>query len=140
MKVILTAGLCASILAHATLAHAEANGAKAPTLKETLETAGLFIGGFIDTSYTYLSGAGVFTSGIPNRVFDREHNSFNLNLVDITVAYQPEEGFGGFVQLDFGSDANIFAAVGTGTDDEFDVQEAFVQYAYAPFTAVGASS
>jgi hypothetical protein len=137
MKVILTASLCASILAHATLAHAEANGAKAPTLKETLETAGLFISGFIDTSYTYLSGAGVFTSGIPNRVFDREHNSFNLNLVDITAAYQPEEGFGGLVQLDAGSDANIFAAVGTGTDDEFDVQEAFVQYAYGAFTAVG---
>jgi hypothetical protein len=70
-------------------------------------------------------------------MFNREHNSFNLNLVDIVAAYQSEEGFGSFVQLHFGSDANTFAPVGTGTDDEFDVQEAFVQYAYGPFTAVG---
>jgi hypothetical protein len=137
MKVGLTASLCASILAHATLAHAGPDEADASTFEEMLKASGVILTGFIDTSYTYLSGAGVFTSGIPNRVFDREHNSFNLNLVDIVAAYQPEEGFGGFVQLDFGSDANIFAPVGTGTDDEFDVQEAFVQYAYRPFTAVG---
>jgi hypothetical protein len=65
------------------------------------------------------------------------HNSFNLNLVDITAAYQPEEGFGGFIQLDAGSDANVFVPLGTGTDDEFDVQEAFGQYAVGAFTFIG---
>lgn len=137
MKRIITTGLAAGLLAHATLTHARPESADTPTFGEMLDASGIAVTGFIDTSFTYLSGAGAFTSGVPNRVFDRERKSFNLNLVDIAIGYQPEEGFGGFAQLDAGQDANVFAAAGTGADDEFDVQEAFAQYATGPFTVLG---
>ena len=102
MKHILMAPLSASRLAYVVSAHTESSAAKVLTFRKVLQASEIFIGGFIDTSYTYLSGAGVLTRDVPNRVFDREHNSFNLNLVDITATYQPEEGFGGFIQLDAG--------------------------------------
>lgn len=102
-------------------AHGQDMDSDAPTFGEMLEASGITVTGFIDTSFTYLSGAGVFTSDVPNRVFDRERKSFNLQVIDIAVGYQPEAGFGGFVQLDAGQDANVFAPVGTGLDDEFDV-------------------
>jgi hypothetical protein len=123
------------LLTHMSLVHAEPEGVPvppAPTFGEMLEESGVIPTGFIDTSYTYLSGAGVFTSGIPNCVFERERNSFNLQVENIVAAYQPEEGFGGFAQLDFGSDANVFAPVGTDAEDKFDVQEIFIQYAAGP--------
>jgi hypothetical protein len=137
MKHILMAPLSASRLTYVVSADTESSAAKVLTFRNVLQASEIFIGGFIDTSYTYLPGAGVFTRDVPNRVFDREHNSFNLNLVDITATYQPEEGFGGFIQRNAGSDANVFAPLGTGTDDEFDVQEAFGQYAVGAFTFIG---
>lgn len=103
---------------------------------DMLESSGIDINGYIDSSYTYLSGDGTFTSGVPNRVFDRDRNSFNLHLIDLNVAYQPSEGFGGLVNLSFGEDANVFGPIDTGLDDEFDIQQAFVQYARGPFTGI----
>ena len=70
-----------------------------PTLDQVLEASGVSLAGYIDTAYSHLSGAGLFTSGAPNRVFDTEPNSFNLHQAAITVAKQPKEGFGGFVNL-----------------------------------------
>lgn len=137
MKPIFMASLCAGLLAHVAAAHAESDGASVPTFGEMLDASGVTLTGYVDSSFTYLSGAGVFTGDVPNRVFDRERKSFNLHLVDVTASYLPEDGFGGLVQLSAGSDANVFAPAGTGTDDEFDVQEAFAQYAAGPFTFVG---
>ncbi|MBA2492726.1 MAG: porin [Gammaproteobacteria bacterium] len=137
MKPIFLASLCAGLLVHVAAAHAESDDASAPTIGEILDASGVTLTGYVDTSFTYLSGAGGFTSDVPNRVFDRERKSFNLHLVDVTASYLPEDGFGGLVQLSAGSDANVFAPLGTGADDEFDVQEAFAQYATGPFTFVG---
>jgi hypothetical protein len=57
MKVILTASLCASILAQ-RLAHARPDEADALTFGEMLKASGVILTGLIDTWYTYLSGAG----------------------------------------------------------------------------------
>lgn len=116
---------------------AQAAPAGTPTLGDVLAASEIAVTGYVDTSYTYLTGAGLFTSGTPNRVYDRERNSFNLHAVDIAVAHLPKEGFGAFGQLDFGSDANVTAAAGSGGADEVDVQEAFLQYAVGPVTVIG---
>ena len=103
---------------------------KVPTLGDVFKASGLNVTGYVDASYTYLSGRNTFTTGGGfNRVYDRERNSFNLHTVDLAVAYQPAEGFGAFVQLDFGADADVTASTGTSATDQTDLQEAYVQYA-----------
>lgn len=87
---------------------------------------------YIDTSYEYNFNNP--KSGINSlRVFDREHNSFNVNLFQLAFERTPTTEGGianliGFrVKLDFGNDAEVFGARGLGTqDDEFDLQEAYI--------------
>ncbi|MEE8342673.1 MAG: outer membrane beta-barrel protein, partial [Gammaproteobacteria bacterium] len=100
-------------------------GKKTPTLGEVLGASGVEISGYIDTSYTY-SDSGV--SPVSGRVFDTEDNSFNLNMIGLSISKLPSEGFGGAVVLNAGEDANVTAASGSGSDDEFDVQQAYVNY------------
>lgn len=107
-----------------------------PSLGAIMGAAGISVSGYIDTSYNYLSGSGQFTGGAANRVFDREPNSFNLNMIDLTVSSLPTEGFGGLVGLNFGSDANVTAAAGTDNADEFDIQAAYVHYASGPLMVI----
>lgn len=115
--------LCAAtLLGTATAALA---GKSTPTLSEVLGASGVEISGYIDTSYTY-SDAGV--SPVSGRVFDTEDNSFNLNMIGLSISKLPTEGFGGAVVLNAGEDANVTAASGTGSNDEFDVQQAYVNY------------
>ena len=110
---------------------------KVPTLGDVLKASDIAINGYIDTSYTYLSGSGTFTSGTADRVYDRERRSFNLHTVDLSVGYQPASGFGGFAQVDLGSDAMVSASAGTSSTDDVDVQEAYLQYASGKFTIIG---
>lgn len=124
---LLTAGVAVFFAAGAAVA-----AEKTPTLGDVLKASGLAVTGFIDVSYTN------FDHDAPLlHVFDREPDSFNLHVVDVAVAHQPASGWGGFAQVDFGPDANVFAAAGTGTGDELDVQEAYVQYATGPLTVMG---
>ncbi len=97
--------------------------ADAPTFGDVLDASGVEIGGYIDTSYTYNnSGAKQGT-----RAFDVEPNSFNLQMMELSITKQPENGFGGAVVLNAGADANVIAADGSNKDF-FDVQQAFVSY------------
>jgi len=103
--------------------------ARIPTFGEVLSVSGIKIGGYIDTSYTYSGNNNVtFSDGTPNRVFDREPNSFNFNMAELSIAMQPDEGFGGVVVLNAGTDADVTGAAGSGNNDNFDVQQAFVSY------------
>lgn len=108
-----------------------------PTFGQVMDASGVKISGYVDTSYTYLSGTGFFntTPAIPNRVFDTENNSFNLHMVNLTVFMLPEKGLGGLVDINAGSDARAITAIGT-TNDEFDVTQAYVHYANGPFMAI----
>ena len=106
-----------------------------PTLGQVMDASGVKVSGYVDTSYTYLSGTGTFSGGTANRVFDTERNSFNLNMVDLTVSMLPAKGFGGLVELGMGSDAKVITSAGT-TNDEFDVTQAYVHYANGPFMAI----
>lgn len=107
-----------------------------PSIGAIMKDAGIDIHGYVDTSYTYLSDMGNFTSGVPTRVFDRERNSFNLHALDLSIAKLPAEGFGGMVELLAGSDADVVAAAGTGASDQFDVNQAYFHYAKGPFMAI----
>jgi len=108
---------------------AEVTGVRIPTLSEVLDASGIEISGYIDTSYTYSSNKKVtFTDGTPNRVFDREPNSFNFNMGELAISMLPDDGFGGAVVLNAGTDADVTAAAGSGSNDNFDVQQAYVRY------------
>jgi len=108
----------------------------APSLTAVLTASGVDIHGYLDTAYSYLSGTGVFTSGVADRVFDTEPNSFNLHQAALIIDYQPKEGFGGLVNLTAGRDARVTAAAGETTGN-FDLTQAFVQYAHGPLTIIG---
>lgn len=108
----------------------------APTLSDVLTASGVDLHGYVDTAYSYLSGMGIFTSGVADRVFDTEPNAFNLHQAALTVDYQPKEGFGGLVNLTAGRDARVIASLGEGTSN-FDVTQAFVQYAHGALTIIG---
>lgn len=127
--------LAASIVACAGTATNAAE--KAPTLADILKASEITLTGYVDTSYTHLSGNGLFTGGTASRVYDTERRSFNLHTVDVAVGYQPANGVGAFVQIDLGSDADVTGAIGTNKTDNTDVQEAFVQYASGALTVIG---
>ena len=126
-----TKSLLAAVIA-GPLATATVAAQQTPTVGDILKASGLTVTGYVDVSYTN------FDHDAPAlHVFDTEADSFNLHVVDVAIGYQPADGVGGFVQLDFGPDANVFGAVGTGRTDEFDVQEAYVQYAGGGLTVIG---
>ncbi|HYL00222.1 MAG TPA: outer membrane beta-barrel protein [Steroidobacteraceae bacterium] len=108
----------------------------APSLSDVLAASGIDVHGYVDVAYSYLSGQGVFTSGVPDRVFDTEPNSFNVHQAALTVDYLPKEGFGGLVNLTAGRDARVIASLGESTSN-FDVTQAFVQYAHGALTLIG---
>src|ERR1700687_739414 len=126
----------ASAWADAPAAPASAPTPAGPSFKDMLTTSGIDIHGYVDVAYSYLSGAGLFTSGVADRVFDTEPNSFNVHQAALIVDYQPKEGFGGYVNLTAGRDARVIASAGESTSN-FDVTQAFAQYAHGPITIIG---
>ena len=113
---------------------------KTPTLGDVLQASDITFSGYIDTSYSYLTGNGLFTSGTPDRVYDAQHNAFSLHTIDLSASYLPASGFGGRTQLDYGTDAAVTSA-GTGLPavnggSEVDVQQAYLQYATGPLTVM----
>jgi Putative beta-barrel porin-2, OmpL-like. bbp2 len=132
---VLTALAVASV-APATLFAADAPEAPkytGPSLSDIITGSGLTINGYADVAYSYLNSSGLFTSGVPSRVFDTEPSSFNLHQAALIVGYQPKEGFGGLVNLTAGRDARVIKSYDTTTND-FDVTQAFMQYAHGPLT------
>ena len=107
----------------------------APSLTDVLGASAIDLHGYVDAAYSYLSGAGVFTSGVADRVFDTEPNSFNVHQATLIVDYQPKEGCGGLVTLTAGRDARVIASLGESTSN-FDVTQAFAQYAHGPLTII----
>jgi len=108
-----------------------------PSVSAILDASGISITGDLDASYNSLSGTGKFTSGGNDRVFDYAHNSFTLQALDLTIAKQPAEGFGGLVDLTLGKDASTIASYGTASANQtFDITQAYFQYAGGPITII----
>ncbi|HMC12962.1 MAG TPA: outer membrane beta-barrel protein [Gallionellaceae bacterium] len=108
-----------------------------PTLSSVLDASGISLSGDIDVSYNHLSGAGKFTSGTNDRVFDYAPNSFTTQAVDLTVSKLPAEGFGGLVDVTLGKDASTIASFGTASPGQtYDLTQAYVQYATGSYTTI----
>lgn len=112
-----------------------------PSISEILDASGITVNGYVDASYSHLSGNGKFINGVYDRVFDYEPNSFTLQQTALTVAMQPKQGFGGLVNLIAGKDAQVIKAWDGGTpapdtSHSFDVTQAYVSYAGGPFTVI----
>ncbi|WP_392536710.1 outer membrane beta-barrel protein [Legionella sp. 227] len=94
--------------------------------------------GYVDGSYNYLQNSNKFTSGIDDRIFDINPNGVTLQQAGITLAYQPQQGFGGLITPVVGRDPNIFAPYGWNLRS-FAMPQAYVQYASGPLTFMGGS-
>ena len=127
----------ATVLASASAAALADDAPAKPTLSkfdEMLDSAGLTVSGYIAASY-YAS------NGYPSNIhqFDIQHNTFQLDEAGLQVAYQPKEGFGGLVDVIAGEDAKILHQVESANANDtsnFDIRQAFVQYATGPLTAM----
>jgi hypothetical protein len=112
--------------------------ADTPTLKEVLGVSDITVSGYIDASYNYYNVDPAEQPGTLINYFDQDKSSFNLKQASVTVASQPKEGFGGLVNLTLGNDAKYIHSYGAGSSDsDFDVTQAWVQYATGPVTIMG---
>ncbi len=98
--------------------------------------------GYIDGSYNYLLRDNQFISGVQDRVFDLNENGLTLQQAAITIAKQPEEGFGGVFNALIGRDAFTLTDYGLSADlgngeVGFATIQSFLQYAKGPFTIMG---
>lgn len=149
MRKLTRALIVAGLLSMPALALAEDAPAKPkipiPALDDVLDAWGLSLNGYLDVSYSHLSSNGLFksspnfNSGTPatNRTFDAQRDSFSVHQAAVILAKQPKEGFGGLINLTMGEDADVIHALGSGGTTNFDVTQAFVQYATGPWTAIG---
>ena len=148
MRTLLRSLCLPGLLAVPFAVHAEdpprAGAHQMPTMGEIMAASGVSVGGYIDTSYDYLDGDGAFIMpGVANRVFEGTPSGFNLHQVGLILAKLPAEGVGGLVNITAGSDADIIAAAGSdggeqyAGNDNFDVTQAFVQYASGGLTVMG---
>ncbi len=143
MRKLTQALIAASLLSMPAFALAEDAPAKSkipiPALDDVLEAWGLTLNGYLDVSYSHLSGTGLFVSGTADRVFDARHDSFSVHQAAFTLAKQPKEGFGGLVNVIFGEDADVIAPFNQnpGSTSKVDLTQAFVQYARGPVTGIG---
>ncbi|MGH8751022.1 MAG: outer membrane beta-barrel protein [Burkholderiales bacterium] len=142
MKKLTTALLAAGLLSLPALALAADAPAKPkipiPALDDVLEAWGLSLSGYLDVSYQHLfQSAGRFTSGVNSRVFDARQDSFTVHQAGFVLAKQPKEGFGGLINLTLGEDADIIHSNGSGGTNNFDITQAWAQYATGNLTAIG---
>lgn len=99
------------------------------TLEKKAKDVGISISGSLDV--TYLTNFNNPESRVNRlRVFDTEHNNFNVNLLDVIVQ-KPTAGPGswGFrADLDFGEDPATFQATGFADGDNFELQQAYIDW------------
>jgi hypothetical protein len=118
----------------------------APSLGSVLESSGITVSGWVDASFLHQSGDGTFVNGAASRVFDNQKDGFALQQAAVNIGYQPKSGFGAFVNLTAGNDAQIIhsydgsrSSDGSPSPDtsKFDVTQAYLQYAGDGFTIIG---
>lgn len=86
--------------------------------------------GYLDVAWSQLSGDGRFASGAADRVFDARRDGLVLQQAAASLAYQPTQGIGGFVNVTLGRDADVVAAYdGALSRTHADLTQAYAQYA-----------
>ena len=137
MRALVSLGILTTLGATAALAEDAPAKAPAADLGAVLEAAGVAVGGYLDVSYSHRTGDGVFASGAPDRVFDTHTDGFSLQQAALSVGFQPKQGFGAFVNLTLGNDADVIAPYDHyPSRSKFDVTQAYAQYAGSDFTVI----
>lgn len=121
------------LLSEITSADSQQLNSTAPPL------SGFKISGYLDGSYNYLQNSNKFSSGTYNRVFDTNPNGVTLQQAGITIAYQPQQGFGGLITPVEGRDSIIFAPYGWFPDNTSQtfgiaIPQGYLQYAVGSLT------
>lgn len=115
---------------------AAAPAAPATPLGKLLDASGITASSYLDVAYSH-ADKNIESPGFCDRVFDCQDNSFTLHQVGLQIAKQPKEGFGGLLNITAGSDVPVFASYPyTGGSSQFDVTQAFGQYATGPWTVI----
>lgn len=138
---LLAGGLMAATAHADEMPMAGAHGTM-PTMGAMLGASGIVLNGYVDVSYTQFLGDsanfrvfdGDYLGTNPGR--DSNSSSFNFNQAAITIAKQPKQGAGALVNLTAGTDADMISSAGSNSGDNFDVTQAFVQYAAPAFTVM----
>ncbi len=105
------------------------------TIDKILGASGIAVSGYLDGSYNYANR----TNPSATRVFDTQQNSFTLHQAALQIAKQPKDGFGGLINVMAGTDASIFSSYPYNSgpsNNQFDVTQAYGQYASGPFTVI----
>ncbi|MGH8461072.1 MAG: outer membrane beta-barrel protein [Stenotrophobium sp.] len=111
--------------------------AATPTIGDVLTASGITESGYLDGSYVASNRSNSAGSQNDRGGLDGKTDSFSLNQAAITLAKQPAQGFGGLVNLILGTDAPaINGAYGTGGSD-FNLTQAYLQYATGGWTLIG---
>jgi hypothetical protein len=84
------------------------------------------VSGFIDTTYNY-NFNNPFTQVNELRSFDAKANSFLINAAQLQVAGAAGDA-GYVVKFLAGNDASVITSAGSGTADDFELQEAYLTY------------
>jgi len=99
---------------------------------------GVKIFGYIDGSYNYLESDNQFISGNYDRAFDIQEDGFTLQQAALSLAYQPDKGLGGLINVILGRDALATASYGYDFLESdhigFDILQVYGQYAIGKFT------
>lgn len=94
--------------------------------------------GFVDVGYIYnfnsphnsLNGALPTTTGTQAvRAFDKQSNAFYLHMAQLMFdkPVNDKSIVGGRIKLDFGQDADVISSTGSGSGDNFDIAEGYIQ-------------
>ncbi len=111
--------------------------ADAPKLSEVLDASGISMTGYVDAAYTRYSVEPKDQRNYLPNYFDTDKSTFGLKQAGLTISSLPAEGFGALVNLTGGSDADAIHSAGGSDSSNFDVTQAYVQYATGPFKIIG---
>lgn len=142
-KIAIAAAVAAALAGTAGVASAQTAPAPAapaapaaPSLGAVLAaTPGLSLTGYVAATYSY------FDDKTPLlRLYSGSRNSFQVPQAALTASYLPSSGFGAQVTAIAGSDAKVLRQGETWpfntTSSQFDLNNAFVQYATGPLTVM----
>lgn len=112
--------------------------AAGPTLSDVLGNSGIRVNGHLSGSYTYGFNKGSGDGSLAYRAFDTNNDSFLFNQAMLNVSRLPADGVGGAVTLLAGNDAKVVnGAYGNGSNTEFNLMQAYLQYSHDGFTIMG---
>ena len=136
------------------------NGAPFQTLSQALDASGISLTGYVDAAYSDINSTGLFVNSAAGpvvggaagntHIFDaagatqgRNYSAFNMQQFALTLARQPKEGFGGYVNMTAGQDAATIASMGFGAPGSVndgshnaDLTQAYGSYAQGGLTVI----